>query len=107
MRQPLRHISDFIAVKLVATGAYYTRLYNDLVVRRKTRNVEDYYWEIIMRASMGVPDEDSPYSKKLVAEASQRITAFRDAHAKGKLFHGNTRHITFLQGGAASGSSRH
>jgi hypothetical protein len=106
MRQPLRHISDSAAIRLVATGAYFTRLSNDLAGRRKTRNVEDYYWVIIMRAAMGLLDEDSPHSKELVAEAAQRVAAFEDAHAKGKLFHGNTKHITFLPGGGASGSSR-
>lgn len=106
MRKPLRRISEREAVELVATTAYFTRLFNDLVVRRKIRVIQDYYYEVIFRAGMGVFDEALHDRHTLITEAKRRIAAFDDAAAQGRLLHGETRPFVLLQGGATGGPSR-
>ena len=105
MRTPLRRISDSHAVRLVAREAYFTRLYNDLTIRKKCRTCQEYYWEIIMRAAVGLLDSSSQH-REILQEATQRVVAFEKAHTKGRLLYGNTQPVTFLQGGATTGSGR-
>ena len=102
MRTPLRRISDSNAVRLVAREAYFTRLYNDLIARKKCRTCQEYYREIIMRAAVGILDPTSQH-REIVQEATQRVVEFEKAHAEGRLVYGNTQPISFVQGGAVTG----
>jgi hypothetical protein len=105
MRTPLRQISESDAVKLVATGAYFTRLYNDLVTGRR-RFCQDYYWEIIQRAMIGTTDPSSRHSVQLLREAGERVDVFNAAYSRGRLLHGSSTPPSFVQGGSASGGGR-
>ena len=104
MKIPLHRITEEKAIEMVANSAYFTRLFNDLTVRKMKRDCQLYYLRIIERAGYAMRNPaEFDVTETVKLKCKVRLAAFANAAETGHLGQGVDPNLRIFGGGKAGG----